>query len=221
MKILIIEDQEKLCKLLKLGLEREGYAVDFMLDGEAGQRRIEVHHQDYDLIILDLMLPKLSGEEVCQSIRKMGITTPVLVLTAKSGTEDKVSLLNIGADDYLVKPFSFQELLARIKALMRRPKQALPEKLKIGELVLDPVSRRVFIKGKEVELTLKEFSLLEHLMRHPDQVVSRQELLDKLWDFNFEGFSNVVDVHINNLRKKVNKDKVIETVWGVGYKIRT
>ena len=236
MKILIIEDQEKLAKMLKNGLEKEGYAADYLTDGESGQRRIELHHNDYDLIVLDLMLPKKSGLEICKAVRKKKIFTPILILTAKNGTDDKVTLLDAGADDYLVKPFSFKELLARIRALLRRPDESLPEELKVKGLRLNPSTRKVYRNGTEVGLTLKEFRLLEYLMRHPNQVINREQLLDNIWDFAFDSFSNVVDVHINNLRKKLNggkkssqngngngngNGKVIETVRGVGYRIRT
>lgn len=224
MKVLLIEDQEKLCKLLKASFEKEGNALDYVLDGEAGERRIELYHNNYDLIILDLMLPKKTGEEVCRDVRKMGITVPVLVLTAKSGLDDKINLLNMGADDYLAKPFSFEELLARVKAILRRPRKALPQKLQVNGLTLDPVSRKVYKNGKEITLTLKEFALLEYLMRSPGQAIKREELIDSLWDFNFSSFSNIVDVHVNNLRKKVNgakHEKLIETVRGVGYRINS
>lgn len=222
MRILIVEDEKKLAKLLKTGLEKEGYAVDLLDDGESGQRRIEFHHTDYDLVILDLMLPKKDGSDVCKEIREKGICIPVLVLTAKSGTDDKVNLLDLGADDYMTKPFSFKELLARARALCRRPETALPAELRIGSLVLNPVTRKVLKAGKEVKLTLKEFRLLEYLMRHPNQVINREQILDNLWDFNFDSFSNVVDVHMKNLRKKIGADdgRTLETVRGVGYRIK-
>jgi DNA-binding response OmpR family regulator len=221
MKILIIEDEKNLAKMLKAGLEKEGYAADFLNDGEAGQRRLELHHMDYDLLILDLMLPKKDGAQICKEIRENGINLPVLVLTAKSGTDDKVNLLDLGADDYLTKPFSFQELLARVRAISRRPEKTLPTVLKIRDLVLEPATRRVFRNGKEINLTLKEFRLLEYLMRHPNQVVNRDQILDNLWDFTFDSFSNVVDVHMRNLRKKIEirGEKIVETVRGVGYRI--
>jgi DNA-binding response OmpR family regulator len=208
MKILIIEDEKNLAKMLKAGLEKEGYAADFLNDGEAG-------------LILDLMLPKKDGAQICKEIRENGINLPVLVLTAKSGTDDKVNLLDLGADDYLTKPFSFQELLARVRAISRRPEKTLPTVLKIRDLVLEPATRRVFRNGKEINLTLKEFRLLEYLMRHPNQVVNRDQILDNLWDFTFDSFSNVVDVHMRNLRKKIEirGEKIVETVRGVGYRI--
>lgn len=223
MKILIIEDEEKLAKAIKIGLERQGFAADYVLDGEAGQRRIEINHTDYDLVILDLMLPKKDGFEVCKNVRSQNINIPILVLTARGAVEDKTTVLDAGADDYLVKPFSFDELLSRIKALLRRPEQALPQELKAGEIVLSLTTRKVFIRNKEVPLTLKEFSILEYFMRHPNQALNREQILNHAWDFEFDSFSNVVDVHIKNLRKKLAHDKykaTLETVHGVGYRLK-
>ena len=223
MKILIIEDQERLAKLLKKGLEAEGFAADYVTDGESGQRRLEFHHEDYDLVILDLMLPKKSGFEVCSDLRKQNITIPIIVLTAKDSTDDKTKALDSGADDYLVKPFSFKELLARIRAVLRRPETALPNELTVDNIVLNPTTRKVYKGNKELKLTLKEFSLLEYLMRHPGQVINREQILVNLWDFAYDSFSNVVDVHINNLRKKLGdskQQKILETVRGIGYRIR-
>ncbi|KKT28626.1 MAG: Two component transcriptional regulator, winged helix family [Candidatus Yanofskybacteria bacterium GW2011_GWA1_44_21] len=223
MRILIVEDEEKLAETLKRGLEKEGYAVDYLMDGEAGQRRIETNYKDYDLIILDLMLPKRNGFEVCKNVRQADIVTPILILTARDAVEDKVYALDEGADDYLVKPFSFQELLARIRALLRRPEQVLPVELNIKDLNLNSSTRRVTRLNREIPLTLKEFGLLEYLMRHPNQVLTREQILDHLWDFAFDSFSNVVDVHIKNLRKKVDgeyNEKLLETIRGVGYRIK-
>lgn len=223
MRVLIVEDEEKLAESLKKGLEKEGYAADYVMDGEAGQRRIEMSHKDYDVVVLDLMLPKKDGFEICKEIRAENITIPILVLTARDATDDKVQALDAGADDYLVKPFSLQELLARIRALLRRPEQTLPVELSIHDLVLNTTTRKVYRKNKEVQLTLKEFGLLEYLMRHPNQVLTREQILDHLWDFAFDSFSNVVDVHMKNLRKKVdgnNSEKLLETIRGVGYRIK-
>ncbi|OGY98846.1 MAG: DNA-binding response regulator [Candidatus Liptonbacteria bacterium RIFCSPHIGHO2_01_FULL_57_28] len=223
MRILIVEDQEKLAKSLKKGLEQEGYAVDYVLDGEAAERRIEVGHKDYDLIVLDLMLPKKDGYEICRNMRAHGIATPVIVLTARGATEDKISALNIGADDYLVKPFSFKELLARINALLRRPEVFVPSELTVRDLQLNTATREVYRGGKNITLTLKEFSVLEYLIKNKGRVVNREELVDHVWDFNYDGFSNVVDVHIKNLRNKIdfeNDEKILETVRGVGYRIK-
>lgn len=223
MRILIVEDEEKLALSLKKGLEKEGFAVDYIMDGEAGERRIIISHKDYDLIILDLMLPGKDGFQICKSAREQKITTPILVLTARDATDDKVAALDAGADDYLVKPFSFEELMARVRALLRRPEQTLPNELVAKDLKLDTVTRQVTRKGKELNLTLKEFNLLEYLMRHADQVLTREQILDHLWDFAFDSFSNVVDVHIKNLRKKIDgahHEKLLETIRGVGYRIK-
>lgn len=224
MKILIIEDQESLAKLLREALKKEGYTVDYVGDGEIGQMRIELHHNDYDLVILDLMLPKRSGFEVCRNIRNLKISIPILVLTAKNSEEDKISLLDCGADDYLVKPFSFKELVARIRALSRRPKIVLPTKLSVSGLTLNPSNKTVERGSKEIKLTLTEYRLLEYLMRHPDQMVKREDIASKVWDFNFDSFSNIVDVYISRLRKKIgdgkNKD-LIKTMHGEGYKIES
>jgi len=224
MKILIIEDQESLAKLLREALRKEGYTVDYVGDGETGQMRIELHHNDYDLVILDLMLPKRSGLDVCRNIRKLKISIPILVLTAKNGEEDKICLLDAGADDYLVKPFSFKELVARIRALSRRPKITLPSKLSVSGLVLNPLNKTVKKGDKDIKLTLTEFRLLEHLMRHPDQMVKREDIASKVWDFNFDSFSNIVDVYISRLRKKIGdgkKKSLIQTVHGEGYKMES
>ena len=224
MKILIIEDEESLAQLLKRGLESEGYAVDHLADGESGQRRIELNHKDYDLIILDLMLPRKSGAEVCQAIRELKISTPILILTAKGELESKVSLLDMGADDYMLKPFAFSELLARIRALTRRPEVTLTSELKTNDLILNLNTKKLYRNGKEIPLTLKEFRLLEYFMRRPDQIVGRVDLTDNIWDFDYDSFSNTLDVYINRLRGKIDKgrkDKLIETVRGTGYKLKT
>lgn len=222
MKILIIEDEKTLARALKEGLEKEGFAADFILDGESGQRRIEMYYKDYDLVILDLMLPQKDGLTVLKNIRSRKITIPVLILTAKDETDDIVAGLENGADDYMIKPFSPKELFARIKALLRRPKQALPLKLKVADLTLDTNSRRAFRKNKEIPITLKEFSLLEYLMTHLNQAISREQILTNLWGFDFDSFSNIVDVHIKNLRRKIDsgrKEKLLETIRGIGYRL--
>lgn len=231
MRILIIEDEEQLARALKKGLEKSGYAADYVLDGETGQRRIEMYSKEYDLVILDLLLPQKSGFEVCEAVRARGITLPILILTARDMTEDKITALDKGADDYLQKPFSFEELLARVRALLRRPKQALPTRLSVGDLELDEATRKVRRGGREVNLTVKEFMLLEYLMRHPNQVLNRGQIADHLYGFDFDSFSNVVDVHLKNLRKKIyaghpsqndaNQNRgTLETVRGVGYRLK-
>ena len=223
MKILIVEDEQKLADALKRGLELGGYAIDIVSDGKKALTRISLHRKDYDLVILDLMLPSMDGHEVCREMRARDITLPILVLTARAETETKVSLLLSGADDYLVKPFSFAELSARVQALLRRPSEALPQALEVSDITLDPAERRVSRAGRQIDLTLKEFGLLEYFMRNPGRVVNREDLLTHLWDFNYAGFSNVVDVHVKNLRRKLNEsngDGVLETVRGIGYRLR-
>lgn len=223
MKILIVEDNEKLATMLKKGFESKGYAADFVTDGEAGQSRIELCHEDYDMVVLDLMMPKKNGLEVCKNIRDKKIDIPILILTARDSTDDKISALDSGADDYLVKPFSFKELLARIRAILRRPNNTLPTELKVNSITLNPTTRKVLFREKEIKLTLKEFGLLEYLMRHPNQVLNREQILDNLWDFGFDSFSNVVDVHMKNLRKKLKnemEEDFLETIRGVGYRIK-
>jgi len=224
MKILVVEDEEKLAEALSRGLQAHGYAVDIVGDGKKAQTRISMHRDDYDLVILDLMLPSMDGLEICKTVRDQNIVMPILILTARNETENKVNLLLSGADDYMVKPFSFAELLARVKALLRRPNEMLPEILKARDIEMDVVKRRVYREGKEIPLTLKEFGLLEYFLRHPDQVVNREDLLAHLWDFNYASFSNVVDVHIKNLRKKLSDasgEDALETIRGVGYRLRT
>lgn len=223
MKILIVEDEKKLAEALARGLTMKGYTVDAVEDGEKALTRISLHRSDYDLVILDLMLPNMDGFEICKKVREMGVTLPILVLTARNETETKVQLLLAGADDYVVKPFSFEELAARVQALMRRPQEAMPQTLKVHDIELNPVERRVLRNGKEIPLTLKEFGLLEYFMRHPNQVVNREDLLSHLWDFNYASFSNVVDVHVKNLRRKLDDSggaNVLETVRGIGYRLR-
>lgn len=183
-----------------------------------------MHRNDYDLIVLDLMLPELSGEEVCLEMRREDVTIPVLILTARNETEHKVSLLSAGADDYLVKPFSFNELLARIEAILRRPPESKPTMFSYADIELDPARHTVRRDGKDIPLTLKEFRLLEYFLRHPGKVVDREDLLTHLWDFNYEGFSNVIDVHVKNLRRKIDKTddtSILETVRGIGYRLRS
>lgn len=224
MKILLIEDEEKLAEALKRGLEFGGYVVDIVSDGKKALNRLSLHRDDYDVVILDLMLPSMDGHAICTEARAKNITVPILVLTARSEIDTKVGMLLSGADDYLVKPFSFAELSARVQALLRRPHEKIPEVLRIADIELNPATRKVSNDGSDVPLTLKEFALLEYFMRNPNTVVNREDLLTHLWDFNYVGFSNVVDVHIKNLRRKLggtNGDGVLETVRGIGYRLRT
>ena len=223
MHLLIVEDEERLAKALKKGLELKGYAVDWLPDPEKALNRILLYRTEYDLIILDLMLPGMDGSAITARARAEGVTTPIIILTARNETEHKVDLLDKGADDYIVKPFSFEELLSRISAVLRRPKNSKPVVLSVGPLQMDMATRTVKKDGEEVPLTLKEFSLLECFMRQPGEVLSREKLFDHVWDFNSLSWSNVLDVHMKNLRKKLGAtthgDALFETVRGVGYRL--
>jgi len=216
MRILIIEDEKKLSDVIKKGLIEEGYAVDQAFNGEEGLYLAE--SESYDVIILDIMLPKMDGMTVCKGLRKKGIVIPILMLTAKTRVEDKVTGLNVGADDYLTKPFEFIELKSRVHALIRRSSKKAVSEILTGDIKVDTVKHIVKKKGKEIELTAKEFAILEFLVRHKDEVVTRTQIMEHIWDYNFEGLSNVIDVFIASLRKKL-KTKIIQTVHGVGYKL--
>ncbi len=222
MRILIIEDEQKLAKLLKTMLKKQGFTVDHLADGQRAQNRIQVNYSEYDLIMLDLNLPNKSGLDICKEIRKSNISTPVLVLTGNSSLESKVELLNAGADDYLVKPFEFEELFSRVRAITRRPKQVLHTELKAADLVLNTANQKVTRAGKEIKLTLREFRILEYFMRNPNVVLSREEITSNIWDFDYDSFSNVVDVFINKVRGKIDNNrprKLLETVRGIGYRL--
>lgn len=222
MQILVIEDEPQIASFIRKGLEAENYQVQVCHTGENGLETCQ--KKEFDLIILDLMLPDVSGEQICQKLRKKNIKTPILALTAKAEVADKVKTLNLGADDYLTKPFAFEELLARIKALLRRaPEQFISHSLKLADLSLDPKTREVKRGGKNIKLTVKEFSLLEYLLSHPQKVLSRSQILQKVWGYNFDPATNIVDVYIRYLRKKIDsgfKKKLIHTVQGVGYQIK-
>ena len=221
MRILIVEDQQKLAESVKRGLEQKGYAVDMIHDGGQAMRRLEHDHHQYDLLILDRMLPNLDGMIICQALRKMDIHLPILMLTAKDAIEDRVQGLDAGADDYLVKPFSFEELVARISALLRRPTKSTLTELVLGDIVLDTVKHQVTKSGKRIDLTSKEFAILEYFIRNSNQVLSREQIMNHVWDFSADSSSNVVDAHIKNLRKKIQKknESIIETVHGIGYRV--
>lgn len=220
MKILVVEDNKKLAENLKQGLMQEGYAVDVIEEGLAAERRISINRDEYDLVVLDRMLPGKDGVSVCKNWRENEVVIPILMLTALDTTEDKVVGLDAGADDYLAKPFAFKELLARIHALLRRPKQSFPDVLTCKDININTTSRIVTYKGKSISLTLKEFMVLEYLMRNLNKVVTRDELYAHAWDFADSSFSNTVDVHIKNLRKKIHDNgKFIQTIRGVGYKM--
>ncbi|MBI4389177.1 MAG: response regulator transcription factor [Nitrospinae bacterium] len=218
MRILIVEDDKKVAGFIKKGLEEETYAVDVAHDGEEGQYMGE--QNQYDLIILDIMLPKVNGMDVLTGLRKSKIDAPILLLTAKDSVEDKVKGLNKGADDYLTKPFAFSELLARIRVLLRRGKAETKTVLQCGDLTLDLVSHKVRRGGEDIDLTGKEYSLLEYFMRNQEKVLTRTMIAEHVWDYNFDTFTNVIDVYINHLRKKIDKNysrKLVHTLRGVGY----
>jgi heavy metal response regulator len=221
-RILIVEDEKKVAGFIKKGLEEETYAVDVAYDGEEGFHLAAMN--EYDMIILDLMLPKMDGLEVLTRLRDKKVSTPILLLTAKDAVEDKVTGLNKGADDYLTKPFAFSELLARIRSLLRRGQAETQTELKVGDLILDMVSHKVSREGEEIELTGKEYSLLEYFMRNEGKVLTRTMIAEHVWDYNFDTFTNVIDVYVNHLRKKIDKKypaKLLHTLRGVGYVMRT
>lgn len=222
MRILIVEDEEALAKIVKEGLTAKGYAVDHVSDGEKALSRIQSTSNEYDLVILDLMLPNKSGLEICGEMREEKIDTPVLVLTANDSLESKVALFDAGADDYLIKPFQFEELFSRIRAITRRPKKTLSTELKVSDIVLNTATQKVTRAGKDIKLTLKEFRILEYFMRNPGIALSREDLVRNIYDFDYDSFSNVLDVFINKLRNIIDKgrtNKLIETVHGVGYRL--
>jgi len=218
MRILVIEDEKKVANFIKKGLEEEHYAVDNAYDGESGLYMAEVN--EYDLIVLDLMIPKIDGLEVLRRVRGNRNNVPILVLTAKDSVEDIVRGLDAGCDDYLTKPFEFLEFLARVRALLRREKIDKEPILKIDDLTLSLVTHKVMRGGKEIELTAKEYSLLEYFMRNPDKILTRTMISEHVWDYHFDSMTNVVDVYVNYLRKKIDKGfelKLIHTARGVGY----
>lgn len=220
MRILVIEDERRLSDIIKKGFIEDSFAVDQAFDGENGQFLAE--NEQYDLIVLDIMLPKIDGLTLCKNIRAKNIKTPILMLTAKSSTEDKVSGLDSGADDYITKPFSFIEFRSRVHALIRRSHQEASPVLSIGNLELNPLKHSVTRQGVPIKLTPKEFAILELLLRHKGEVVTRTMITEHVWDYNFDGMSNVVDVFVASLRKKIEikgKKNLIETVHGVGFKI--
>ena len=223
MRVLLVEDDGGVSRFIKKGLKEEGYVVDAAFDGEEGLHL--ALSQTYDLIILDILLPEMDGYEVLRKIREKGVVIPVICLTAKDEKEDIIQGLELGADDYLIKPFSFSELLARIKAVLRRgTKDVELSKLAVGDLSLDLINRKAYRNGKDIELSGKEFLLLEYLMRNAEQILTRTMILENVWGYNFDTSSNIIDVHINHLRKKVDKNfpqKLIHTIKGVGYVFKT
>ena len=221
MRILVIEDNHRLSSSLAANLAHEGYSVDAAYDGQEGQDLAEL--TPYDLIILDILLPKKDGLQVCRDLRRRRIHTPILLLTARDGVDDRVQGLDCGADDYLVKPFAMRELLARLRALLRRQSPYTNGRLEIGDLVVDPVTHTVEREGRSIDLTPKEFALLEFLLYHPNQVVTRELIEQHIWNYDFECESNVIDVYVRRLRRKIDAPfavKLLTTVRGVGYRLQ-
>ncbi|HEY6838547.1 MAG TPA: response regulator transcription factor [Geobacteraceae bacterium] len=218
MRILVVEDEKKVSSFIKRGLEEENYEVETAGDGDEGlQMALE---KSYDLIVLDWMLPKKDGLAVVKELRGRKTMTPVLMLTAKDSLEDIVAGLDSGSDDYLTKPFAFAELLARVRALLRRSEMDRGAEIRFADLRLDPVTHKVWRKDREIDLTAKEYGLLEYFMRNPNQVLTRTMIADHVWDYTFDSFTNIIDVYVNYLRKKIDRDadkKLIHTVRGVGY----
>jgi two-component system OmpR family response regulator len=218
MRILVVEDEVKMARALRRGLEQEGYAVDVAADGDAGLRMGS--EGEFDAMVLDVMLPGRDGFSVCSELRSRGRWAPVLMLTARDAVDDRIRGLDAGADDYMVKPFAFGELLARLRALIRRGPTERAPTIAVGDLTLDPAERTVTRGGIPVELSAREFSLLEFLMQRPGEVVTRSRILEHVWDYNYAGFSNVVDVYVGYLRRKLERPfgrPLIRTVRGVGY----
>jgi len=220
MRILVIEDEKKIANFVKRGLKEEGYAVDVAGDGEDGYSLITINFNEYDLIILDVMIPKIDGFSLCKKLREEKINIPILMLTGKDDVTDKVKGLNSGADDYLTKPFAFEELLARVRAILRMRGAHKVTKLEVGDIILDLLTHKVTRANKEIILTTKEFSLLEYLMRNAGNVVTRTMISEHVWDVNFDTFTNVIDVYITYLRKKIDggfSKKMLNTIRGRGY----
>lgn len=218
MRILLVEDEPRMANVIAKGLREQSYAVDVVQDGDAGLYQTSIN--DYDAIILDVLLPQRNGFEVCRKLRARGNATPILMLTARAAIEDRLTGFDAGADDYLTKPFSFRELLARIRALLRRDSQLRPEVLEIEDLIIDSASHRVSRAGRDVQLTAKEYALLEYLARRAGQLVSRAEIAAHVWDDSFDPFSNTIEVYMNRLRKKIDGNhslKLLHTRRGEGY----
>jgi len=219
-RVLLIEDEDKLCEFMKKGLEEEGYNVDVAKDGRSG---LELAFEwSYDIILLDLMIPEIDGLEVLRKIRAKGLETPVLIITAKTSKEDIVRGLDLGSDDYLTKPFSFEELLARMRALLRRSKAKDSFSMEYGELRLDPYTRKLFISSREIDLTEKEFMILEYMFKNREKPLAREEIAKYVWGERMDS-TNIVDVYVNFLRKKmepVSKKRYIHTVRGIGYVLK-
>ncbi len=222
MRILVVEDEKKVANFICHGLEEEKYVVDVANDGRKGLEM--AMNNQYDAILLDVMLPGIDGFTILRELRNAGINTPIMMLTARGSTEDRVQGLDMGADDYLPKPFSFEELVARLRSILRRTIPEKSTKLRCGDLVLDTVSHVAYRAGKEIELTTKEYALLEYLMRNKNRIVSRSNIVQHVWKHNFEPESNIIDVYIKRLRSKIeidpNAPPLIQSIRGVGYRIR-
>ena len=221
MRILVVDDDRRLCSIIRRGLQEEAYAVDAAYDGEEGEYLAEIN--PYDLIILDIMMPKKDGIQVCRALRSKRVDSLVLMLTAKDAVEDRVRGLDAGADDYLVKPFAFNELLARIRALLRREGVFKSPELQGGDLVLDTLTRQVRRGQETIDLTTKEYAILEYFMRHPNMVITRTMLEEHVWNYDFDSMSNLIDVYIRRLRSKIDvegEDSLIQTVRGAGYRLK-
>lgn len=222
MQILIVEDEPKIAQLLRRGLLEDKYAVDIATDGQSGLDKFSIN--EYDLVILDRMLPKLDGLAVCREMRKLNTDVPIIMLTAKGELEDKIAGLDSGADDYVTKPFAFGELTARIRALFRRGSAAMPTVLTLADLTLDPARREVIRNGSLLQLTAREYALLEYLLRNQDMSLSRTQILEHVWDYNYDGLSNIVETYVKYLRKKLQVQPtsvpLIHTVRGYGYAMK-
>jgi len=220
-RVLVVEDEHRLVGVLKQGLQEHGYAVDVAYDGEAGLELAKM--EPYDLLILDVMLPKLDGYALCRRLRAEHQHVPILLLTARDAVDDRVTGLDSGADDYLTKPFAFRELLARVRALLRREGGTKETILRAGEVTLDPVTRAVYRGTREIELTSKEYAVLEYFMRNPNRVLTRTQIAEHVWDYDFAAMSNVVDVYVRTLRRKLADDqepRLLRTIRGTGYQLR-
>jgi len=221
MRILVVEDEKKVASFIQRGLEGEGFQVDVAGDGEEGVSLAKSN--PYDLILMDVMLPKMDGLSAIRELRAVQISVPVLCLTAKDTVEDIVAGLDSGSDDYLTKPFAFAELLARVRALVRRGSRERGADITYADLRLDPVAHKVWRAGKEIDLTAKEYALLEYFIRNPEKTLTRNMIAEHVWDYTFDSFTNIIDVYVNYLRKKIDRDftaKLVHTVRGVGYMLK-